>query len=801
MRHSIHWIVLLLLLPCGIHAQRQLRLNEAPARAGEWGYRPAADSVSAVTPPGFCWRLQKSIASYELEVGKGRSFRSLAYRAEGIGWNVHCPPKTLPAGTYTWRYRGVGKRGKKTNWSRPRTFSIAPDATALPLPEKAELLARVPRTHPRLFLRPEDLPRLRELARGALKKQFGRLEKRCERLQKNPPPTREPRKYPATAVRLSEAWRKIWWGNRVYTIKALDGAATLAFVRLLGGKEAFGELARRILLECARWDPRGSTGYRYNDEAGMPYAYHFSRAYTFVHDLLTEEERKLCRRVMAVRGREMFRHLCPRHLWKPYASHSNRAWHFLGEVGIAFLGEIPEAEEWVWFAANVFACAYPVWSDDDGGWHEGSAYWHSYLGRFTWWADVMLAALDLDAFRKPFFSRAGYYPLYLMPPGKVGGGLGDLCARRRARDNVPLVTTFAAQAGNPHWQWYVEQLGGPRLERGFIGFLRGSRPAVKAEAPRALPASRLFRGTGQAVLNSNLLDANACVQVVFKSSPFGSYSHGYEAQNAFLLWAYGERLLIRTGRRDMYGSEHHRRWMWSTRSVNSITVNGRGQVPRSSRARGEILAFETRPRVDVVAGEAGGAYLRHERGKAHRILDRFTRTIVFVKPELILVFDRLVAREPSTFTYWLHAVNRIEVKDQANIRVRAGKVVCDALILTPENLVFTQTDQYDPNPRPRIKLREWHLSGRTPEKRKTVEFVALFRPHRVGEAVPREAQLKRMPGGRALRARLTGGEAVVLLPEREGVAIRAFGLESRGGLSVQVRDRTGEAVETLHLAR
>src|SRR3972149_5350238 len=77
------------------------------------------------------------------------------------------------------------------------------------------------------------------------------------------------------------------------------------------------------------------------------------------------------------------------HLWSPYASHSNRAWHKLGEIGIAFLGEVEGAEDWVWFATNVFFNVYPVWSDGDGGWHEGSAYWNAYVSRFTWGADGM----------------------------------------------------------------------------------------------------------------------------------------------------------------------------------------------------------------------------------------------------------------------------------------------------------------------------------------------------------------------------------------------------------------------------
>ena len=103
---------------------------------------------------------------------------------------------------------------------------------------------------------------------------------------------------------------------------------------------------------------------------------------------------------MKVRGDEMYAHLCPRHLWTPYASHSNRAWHFLGEMGIAFQGEIEGADDWVWFAMNVFYNTYPVWCDDDGGWHEGSSYWSSYISRFTWWADVMRAAMGIDAYQQ-----------------------------------------------------------------------------------------------------------------------------------------------------------------------------------------------------------------------------------------------------------------------------------------------------------------------------------------------------------------------------------------------------------------
>ncbi len=769
---------------------KPLTLDEKPAADGEWGYRPAEGTQSAVNPPSFSWRPQRGLR-WEIQCARDKNFQQIQYRTADIEFNVHCPPTVFQPGQYSWRYRGKDNKGQFTNWSKPRTFSIPADAVHMPMPTQQELIQRIPKTHPRLFVRPENLAKLRQLARGPMKKEYENLVKQCEKILKNPPNTAEPPKYPPKMKRLSEEWRKMWWGNRTYTIRALNSAATLAFTRLLGGPEHYGQKARQILLDCAKWDPKGSTGYRYNDEAGMPYNYYFSRTYTFVNDLLTDQEKDLCRRVMRIRGEEMYNHLCPRHLWRPYSSHSNRAWHFLGEVGIAFFDEIPEAEKWVCFVMNVFFNTYPVWSDDDGGWHEGASYWASYQGRFTWWADVMREALGINAYEKPFFSQAGYYAMYLMPPGKVGGGFGDLTARRRARDNRSLMSVFASQANNGHWQWYVDQLGGSVNTGGYIGFIRGTLPKVQAVPPVDLPTSRLFAGTGQAYLNSSLFDAGKSTQVVFKSSPFGTQSHGYESNNSFLLWGYGKRLLIRSGYRDIYGSKHHVNWMWSTRSTNCITVNGVGQKGHSAKSRGEIVGFETTPAMDVVVGEAGSAY---ENG----ILDRFTRTIIFVKPELAVVFDRLIAKETSTFEYWLHAIKKIEVDGQHQIQVRNDDVLCDIDFLTPAGLTFTQTDQYDPNPRSRIKLREWHLTAKTVDKQRQMEFVTLYRPHREQDRLPNQALLEVIPGGYALQVKLSDGELKALLPTDDQATITGWGMQTQGAILVNLKQQ-GKPVVTMQV--
>ncbi|MDP3147717.1 MAG: DUF4962 domain-containing protein [Ignavibacteria bacterium] len=811
-------IMLTLVLSSVIFSQslnKNITLDETPASGSEWGFHPEAGFNSQVNPPAFNWRPQAGIKTWELECASGNNMNLIYYNISGLEMNVHCPSRIFSPGMFSWRYRGVDSIGNKTNWSKERTFTIAGNAVEMPLPMRAELMSRIPKSHPRLFMRPEELNDLRQEAKGKFKDRYEKLIERCEELLKNPPSTVEPLKFPATMVRYSYDWVIQWWGNRLYVIKALDAAATLAFTHLLGGKEEYGQLAKKMLLDCAKWDPKGASGYRYNDEAGMPYTHYFSRAYTFSYDLLSEEEREVCRNVAQIRGKEMYEHLYPRLLWNAYASHNLRAWHFLGEMAIAFFGEIKGPEDWLWSAMNMTYTEYPVWSDDEGGWHEGFSYWHSYLGRFNFWVYAVRSAFDIDIFKKPYFANAaGYYAMYTMPPGRKAAEFGDGSVREKGTNIVPLfgdgefltaqagnavpyMSRLAAESGNGYWQWYVDQMGGSVEETGYLGFTHPLPEKPKPIAPTDLPTSRLFKGIGVAALNSNLTNANDDVQILFKASQMGTQSHGNESNNTFVLWAYGERLLIRTGHYYMWGGTHHANWVWDTKSQNNITVDGKGQVRQSPLSKGKITAFKTTPKIDIVIGEAGEAYRIEKDSVEQNLLNRFTRAVLFVKPELIIVFDRLEAKEPSTFEYRLHALNKFELEDQQKIMVQSGDVVCDINMLTPNSLIINQTDQYNPNPWEQIKVREWHLTAATDVKRNNAEFVTLYRPHKKEQSVPTKAELKKVEGGYVLTADVTEGKIVALLPTSDSHILKADGLESTGEIVIQLRGKNGGVIETV----
>ncbi len=712
---------IMLLLVFFVHVSASaLILDESPAEPGSWGFRPADGTSVFVNPPAFTWRPHKNReVLYALQVAKDADFANILYQQTALPWSTHCPAQVFPAGvSLYWRYRAQEPEGRWSDWSTVRRMTIAPEATAYPKPERAALAARIPKGHPRLFFLAEEIDFLREQAKTDQAELWTKLREKADALLATPPDTTEPPRYPEGVKYKGEEWKKIWWGNRRRAVAVADGAALLAFVYALSGEKSYGEGARELLLAFCEWDPKGATNYEYNDEAAMPLLYYPSRTYSWIYDLLTPEQRSRVISVMRQRGQDCYQHLRGRrHLWRPYASHSNRAWHWLGEVAIAFHGEIPESEEWLDYSMTLFYSCYPVWGGNDGGWHEGMAYWESYLSRFMNWALVSRTAFQIDPFEKPFFRETGYYGMYTLPPGTQTGAFGDLAFRMTSHRIAPLMSQLAVGANNRYWCWYADK---HRLSgRNYLDFVFTAKSgSLTAEVPEALPSSRCFKDTGLAVLNTNLLDGLNNVQVHFKSSPFGRQSHGYNANNAFLLNVDGAPVFIRSGHRDVYGSPHHAKWMFETKSDNAILINGKGQRVHTADATGQITEFHTQPQLDVLIGEAGDAY---EPGT------RWTRRIFFFKPSAVLIHDVLEAPEPAQYQWLLHATAPFELgPNYAACTPDVGKA--EVRFLRPLSLNLSQKDVCDPPPYAwsNIELKEWHLTAETTEQKAQQEFITLI---------------------------------------------------------------------------
>jgi hypothetical protein len=160
-------ILLVLLLVASMAVAQAPVVSNRAADPSEAGYRPSDGAAVSVNPPSVVWVHEPKAASYGVEWARTPGFRR-AQSVEGLPFNTYTHNRTLQPGTYYWRYRYKTASGEVSNWSEVRRFTLPKTAVAFPMPTRAEQAERVPKGHPRLFLRPEDLPRLRALAEDLL---------------------------------------------------------------------------------------------------------------------------------------------------------------------------------------------------------------------------------------------------------------------------------------------------------------------------------------------------------------------------------------------------------------------------------------------------------------------------------------------------------------------------------------------------------------------------------------------------------------------------------------------------------
>lgn len=750
------WLLTLVLaVVASSHGLAQLTVSNRPPSVDEWGYRPADGETVLLNPPSLTWVHEAKAATYTVQWALDEDFRQ-ATTVEAIPWPVYTHNRPLPPGTYYWRYRFRTADGQESSWSTVRKFTVPADAVAFPMPSREERAARIPPGHPRLFVRPEQLPKLRQLARTTLKKEFDELVRQAERIiQAGPTP--EPTKM-GSARNLNDLEAvKYWWPNRMQTLRACQEAELLAFVYLISQEARFGEAARRWIMHLASWNPDGPTNFRLNCEAAKPMLHRPVRAYDWAYDRLAPPEREAFQRVMIRRINDAWESgevgRGTGHLNRPYNSHGNRTWHKIGEAAIGLYGEVPEAELWLDYALNKFFACYPVWCDEDGGWHEGLSYWAGYMSKAVWWLHVADVALEIDGFSKPFFHRVADFALYVAPPHTPNMGFGDLSHRPPSSGWGDFMEYFLRAAHAHHvsaaqyWQWWADQWE-MRPAGGILGFLYRAQlsEGPPAKPPTDLPPSKVFRGIGVASLHLTLLDSREDVHFLFKSSPFGARSHGHNPQNSFQLNAYGDCLLTTCVYRDIHGSPFHYKWAHSTVAHNAVLVGGQGQLPHRSDSQGEIVDYMLTPAVDYLCGDAVKAY----GGRATLAL----RHVVFLRtkpltekttggpsaqklgplPEAVIVIgDQVAAKEPTTFQFMLHALAPFQVDaSSARLVVEQPHAGLIAQYVSPEPLRFRQWDGYDPPPREKFP-NQWHVEASTQSERNRVDMITVLVPYRRGQ--------------------------------------------------------------------
>ena len=610
---------------------------------------PAEGDIIEFTPPAFHWLKVDSVSSYRIIVEDG-GVESVV--DETVSENYLVLHRVLPSGRYRWN---LIAEGRQRGW---QSFEIAEDAIEHVVPTAAEILSRIPHSHPRHVYYPEDIERIVEHHQPQLE-----VLKRNITLavRQGLPP--HPQFHRADDIISSWQYAHGFRVHREYVDRNLTACA-LGYL-FLGDSDA-AECAKLSMLEICDWNPEGPCAVDgpWGDEIGLSNARCLFAVYDWTYPLYTEKEHDYIQKTLLLYARQILRTLRKQDFFNyPGDSHSGRLPGYLGEAALVLHGHAPpnEVREWLQYALDVYASFFPHFGGRDGGWAEGTFYGSSYT---KWYLPFFFAIERHTGFSfldYPFYQRVSQFFLHFSPPGWE---IHPFCDGYWISPEDEEYPGFSAQ--NP-FAVYAERFG-PALARQYsdaiavppdvfemhlMDVFRLPHKPIEPDVAGPVSQSRVFRDAGFVSIHSDIENSQSDTALLVRASKFGSVSHQHADQGNFAIISRGRGLISPSGYFGAW-SDHHSQWTKQTRAHNCILVNGKGQEVDSHLAVGSI---------EYLSEKDSYALTSLNLSKAYPDLLSYHRRLLFIRPGLILVYDNLRADHAVECTWLAHALSKPKIED------------------------------------------------------------------------------------------------------------------------------------------
>ena len=738
---KLTWLAMLMLLPHGAMAAEAIPdaadpylllrgVNPAhpiqdwltPAKPTEVQPYPTNGALVKQTPPVIRWPHDSKMVSWQVAVrlDNGDVLGRMAVQ------NWLFLDRELPPGRHAWRLRGWPRASGPTAWSAWRYFTVPRNAHSFVVPDFDRVFQKTKkRARPRL-ISPGKAGRLllNAVHFGERGKMFEKLRRRLNNEYLGRTLHDEP---PTATYQIEDFYEKrrvgIGIGRAVYRA-ALP--ARLAAYAWIGSKDRrYLEEAMRQARHLAAWDPRGSTGRRSQDSISREIALTLATVLDLTYDYWEEKERQEIVAVIVTRTQDLVDHYISgganQLVRMPYNSHGYRHSGAIAAIASLLAGESPRAREWFFQSLPVYLAMNNPWGGDDGGFANSLNYAGWNLWAHLRHGDIIDSATGLALRRSAWLQEVGQYLRYFAPPGTPDSLFGDGHEHDRNRHWKHLANVYAQRIDRPYYRRFAADWGKPPVMPMWIfAPLPKTNGTVSELVDGSIPDAAHFPSIGWTAMHSDLADRQR-TSVYFLSSPYGSFNHSHAAQNSFVIHSQGQRLALSSGYYDFYGSDHHEQWTRQSKSKNAITFDGgKGQPVHNMSARGRTTVFRQDDDMAVVVGDATEAY-----GNG---MTKAIRTMAYLRPKTILVYDRLQAKEPRRWEWNFHALSTImDFGPNAAAITNGPASLCIEMLAGPE-MKLTMTDRFSADPDSKIGdyAAQWHGVFATREPTASAEILALM---------------------------------------------------------------------------
>lgn len=790
-------------------AEKKVDADAIHPRYREWPSPRQGQQVD-VNPPALLWPVTKKTDSYQVRLSQDSLFPAentiLSGEINRAAYSNHTP---LKPGQWYWQYATI--TDGKTTWSPTCNFVIGEEIRTFATPTIQEFIDLVQsKNHPRLYVSKEQIDSFRERNKQnpEARMLLHRAGKNLNRKLIPEAPTR-----PRDTTGLSDFEKKVMMRFMYHQFgdKVRKPISNLCIAYLLTGDEKYIKAAIPHTMHVAAMDPEGWATQEDFNRASIMLA--LAEAYDTGYNYFTPEQRREILASIKVRGdyfykqyaKEFETHSMDNHVWQ----HTLRRWMF---ASIAVLGDIPEAKEWLSYGYETWCCRFPILGGNDGGWHDGSSYFQVNFETFIYIPFMLKQLTGVDFFDIPYYHNLPSFLIYSFPKDSYSTGFGDGYEKMNQPNKkyVSFADALARELNNGQARWYTDQLIGSDFSKLYADedftLYRMLTPVkyedVKASSPLETQQAKVFRDAGFALMHTNVKDASNDLMATFMSLPFGATGHAHAAHNGFTISLGGKELYGGSGHYSNF-NDPHTLMHYRTRGHNVILANHLSPVI-GENGYGWIARFADTQAFSYALGDAthafgdmttpfwidrmkqSGVEYTPENGFGNPDITRWRRHFVLLRPDIIVVYDELAAKQPVSWTWLLHSYNPLQPKGDNSLQTSntAGTSRFDLfgstqVKQTVSNEFFSPAVNWKSRTgadgKPMEYEKHWHASFETTTQSEATRFLGIFQV-KAGKASLIQPKMKNgelQIGKWTIRAELNAAKPASLsIEDNSGNAIR-----------------------------
>jgi hypothetical protein len=716
---------------------------------------PADGSVAAINPTSLQWpsvgHWENRSVEYRVELSDDLSFpKDRTFCSNVQRWCFFNPHKKLNIGKWYWRYEI--RSGDNVTIKGPYSFEIKADTPVFESPMFDEFLANVPKSHPRVITQGRSIADIRKSA--VLNPLHAGIVSRGKKVSN-------------TAI-----YNGPVSDSDLAKGRALSRTASKELQLFNELLEAYVLSGEQVLLNALSKRIEVILGWPTDDLLGSQVLVALSSAYDALYQELTPEVKA---KMLAVIDKQLRKGLST---WPGIIEGRQVENHFwqmeLSGNFTAALSTIPDLKAsrgMLEYTYELFLARFPNLAMGDGGWAEGLGYFGVNKSTVVDMALILKKVGGVDVFKMPWYQSLADYFIYFAPINGRIDGFGDM-HDRVGNGNIGQAMMFVVGQENNDAKALFRAASLAKMKFSadepwdhdanvepwyqIVNNIKFDQARVLC--PADLPQARMFRSVGLAAMHNDVLDSSRDTAVYFRASPFGAKGHMHANQNTFNVSRKGEPLFYSTGYYTTFADPHSMSSYRHTRAYNSILVNGCGQA-FGHEGYGWIKRYANGEKMSYVCGDATMAYRQTvdrqflamlaeskiaptlENGHGDSKLKLFERHMLFVRPDILIVYDVLESEKPSDWTLLLHTMKKPALTQDGRVFLDTGKNSATAYVISSQPLVSSMTDQFF-SPPVDIKKKygampnQYHIRYQSTEKSCSMRFLSVLQFSDSGKKCP-----------------------------------------------------------------